>query len=312
MKEIKSNKRLAGKRAEAENSESDEIESKPKSDKNNEGSKDSSDGSDDQIEDKEDESKSSKEEVKEESLEEEKEPVKKEKAAPVKKEAKEQGDNPAELYVTSLPFETDEDEIKEYFSEYGEIASIKMLQRNGKYSGRSFVVFKNVEDADKALEANGKEFKGRSLVVTKATNPPQLKESTPVISPTRVFVANIAFNSTEEKIKEFFADCGDIKEVKMINKPEGGFRGVAFVEFESEESAKEAIKLSGKELGGREIKVSPAEAKKSKSSNRDRGGSRGRGGFRGGRGERGGRGGRGGRGDRGRRGFRGNRRGRFG
>jgi nucleolin len=311
MKELKSDKKLAGKRAKAEDneSESEEVGS-------NEVNNDSSDelpedsnaeeesGSEEGANESEDkESENSKEKAEEEnpegdSSEEEKKPVKKEKTAP---EGKEQEGNPAELYVGSLPFEAKEDEIKEYFSEYGEIASIKMLQRNGKYSGRSFVVFKNVKDADKAVEANGKEFKGRALIVRKAANFPSEKESKPAaISPTRVFVVNIAFDATEEKIREFFAKCGDIKEVKMINKANGTFRGFAFVEFESEESAKKAIGLSGKELDGREIKVSQAETKRDKSSGRGgfrggndyrgKGGSRGRGGFRGGRGNRGGRG----------------------
>eukprot|EP00826_Nyctotherus_ovalis_P032096 TRINITY_DN2591_c0_g1_i3.p1 TRINITY_DN2591_c0_g1~~TRINITY_DN2591_c0_g1_i3.p1 ORF type:complete len:378 (+),score=140.12 TRINITY_DN2591_c0_g1_i3:312-1445(+) len=302
---------------ESDDEGSDDKESDKEDDsEEKEESKEDKDESDDSGEAAAESESSGKSNEDEESEQEEEEVKAKPKAkgAPEKKEKVQapRGGNSAELYVGSLPFEATKEQIKEYFSEYGEVVSINMLQRNGKYSGRSFVVFKNTEDADKALVANGKEFQGRPLVVRKANDFPAPKESKPApASPNRVFVVNIPFDATEDRVKEFFAKCGKIQEVKMVTRSNGKSRGFAFVEFGSEESAKKALELSGKELDGREIKVSPAEAKKDQAPKGGRGGFRGsRGGFRGGRGGRGGfRGER--RGSRGRGGFRGNKRGRF-
>ena len=75
------------------------------------------------------------------------------------------------LYVGSLHYSTSEAELKELFTEYGEVTSAKIII--DKYSGRSkgfgFVTFPNDEDAKKAIkEMNDKEVEGRNLKVNEA------------------------------------------------------------------------------------------------------------------------------------------------
>jgi len=75
------------------------------------------------------------------------------------------------LYVGNLEYSTTYDELKELFSEYGEIASIKIIE--GK--GFGFIEFTNPDDAENAIQAlNGSKFKGRVMKVDKA-RPPQKK-----------------------------------------------------------------------------------------------------------------------------------------
>jgi len=75
------------------------------------------------------------------------------------------------IFVGSLPFSLKESELKEYFEEYGEVASVKII--SDKFSGRSkgfgFVEMPDDEKAKKAIEElNGAEIDGRSIVVNKA------------------------------------------------------------------------------------------------------------------------------------------------
>lgn len=75
------------------------------------------------------------------------------------------------LFVGNLPFNVGQNEIKELFAKFGEIAEAVVI--TDKYSGRSkgfgFVTFNNKEDADKAIaEMNGKDFQGRALTVNEA------------------------------------------------------------------------------------------------------------------------------------------------
>ncbi|MFZ5939760.1 MAG: RNA recognition motif domain-containing protein [Bacteroidota bacterium] len=75
------------------------------------------------------------------------------------------------IFVGSLPFSLEEAELSHYFEEYGEVASVKII--TDKFTGRSkgfgFVEMPDDEEAKKAIaELNGKEIKGRAVVVNKA------------------------------------------------------------------------------------------------------------------------------------------------
>lgn len=75
------------------------------------------------------------------------------------------------IFVGSLPFKLEEDELREFFEEYGEVSSVKII--TDKFTGRSkgfgFVEMPDDEQAAKAIEElNGSEIGGRSVVVNKA------------------------------------------------------------------------------------------------------------------------------------------------
>jgi len=186
------------------------------------------------------------------------------------------------------------------------------------------VNFKDAATVAKAKVAHGSQFQGRPIVVRASTDP--MPERAPDARGPRpqqegegstVFVGGLSFQSTQESVEAFFGKCGKIKAVRIAMGDDGRPKGFAHVEYESADSVKKAIELSGQDLDGRNIRVDVAGAK---GGNSGHGGFRGgRGGFRGGRGgfrggdhggfrgdRRGGRGGRGGfRGGRG--GFRGGR-----
>ncbi|TPX61373.1 hypothetical protein PhCBS80983_g01132 [Powellomyces hirtus] len=75
-------------------------------------------------------------------------------------------------------------------------------------------------------------------------------------SSTTVFVGGLAWASTEESIKEAFAECGEITSVRIITDRETGrSKGFGYVEFTTGAAAKKACEWNGSELDGRSIKV---------------------------------------------------------
>jgi RNA recognition motif-containing protein len=75
------------------------------------------------------------------------------------------------LYVGNLPFSTTEDDLRDLFSQHGEVASasIVMDRETGRSRGFGFVEMANDADADGAINAvNGQEIGGRSLQVNEA------------------------------------------------------------------------------------------------------------------------------------------------
>ena len=75
------------------------------------------------------------------------------------------------MYVGNLPYNASEGDLRELFSEYGEIESLKIMkdQFTDRSKGFGFIEMANEEDAKKAIAAlNGKDFKGKSLTVAEA------------------------------------------------------------------------------------------------------------------------------------------------
>ena len=75
----------------------------------------------------------------------------------------------------------------------------------------------------------------------------------------QIYVGNLPYSSSEEDVRELFAQYGEVTSVKLINDRETGRpRGFGFVEMDdsSAESAIEA--LDGQEFGGRSLKVNEA------------------------------------------------------
>ena len=79
------------------------------------------------------------------------------------------------IYVGNMPFSATEDEIRNMFSPFGEVQSVKLIndRETGKPRGFGFVEMEE-ENAKKAIEElNGKDMGCRSLRVNFAEQKPQ-------------------------------------------------------------------------------------------------------------------------------------------
>jgi RNA recognition motif-containing protein len=100
----------------------------------------------------------------------------------------------------------------------------------------------------------------------------------------KLYVGNLAFQTTDEDLLELFSQAGSVESAQVVmDRDTGRSRGFGFVEMASKAEGEAAIsQLNGVEINGRSLTVNEARPREN----------RGGGGFGGGRG--GGRGGRGG------------------
>lgn len=77
---------------------------------------------------------------------------------------------------------------------------------------------------------------------------------------TKLYVGGVAYASTEDTLRDAFAQAGSVVSAKIIiDKMTGRSRGFAFVEMTTEEDAQKAIAMwNGKELDGRTLTVNEA------------------------------------------------------
>jgi cold-inducible RNA-binding protein len=79
----------------------------------------------------------------------------------------------------------------------------------------------------------------------------------------KVFVGGIAFATTEEGLREFFAKSGTVLSANVVtDQMTGRSRGFGFVEMATAEEAQKAVTdLNGRELDGRRLNVDIAKPK---------------------------------------------------
>jgi RNA recognition motif-containing protein len=75
------------------------------------------------------------------------------------------------IYAGNLNYNVTEDDLKNVFSEFGDVSSVNIIK--DRYSGQSkgfgFVEMLDNSEADKAIKAlNGSELKGRGIKISQA------------------------------------------------------------------------------------------------------------------------------------------------
>ncbi len=79
----------------------------------------------------------------------------------------------------------------------------------------------------------------------------------------RLYVGNLPYSVTKARMEEIFSPFGTLTECTVISdKFSGRSKGFGFVEYESDDSARQAIeKLNGSDMDGRAIVVNEARPK---------------------------------------------------
>jgi RNA recognition motif-containing protein len=74
------------------------------------------------------------------------------------------------LYVGNFPYSVDESQLRDLFSQYGDITDLALImdRETGRPKGFAFVTFATQAAAEKALELNGRDLGGRALKVNVA------------------------------------------------------------------------------------------------------------------------------------------------
>lgn len=82
----------------------------------------------------------------------------------------------------------------------------------------------------------------------------------------KLYVGNLSFNTTEDQVRDLFAQFGKVDSVAMImDRDSGRFRGFCFVEME-DSAAKAAInELNETEVDGRVLRVNEARPREERS-----------------------------------------------
>ena len=92
----------------------------------------------------------------------------------------------------------------------------------------------------------------------------------------KLYVGNLAFQTSSEELQTLFAQAGTVESVSLIEDRETGrSRGFGFIEMSTKEEGAAAIQqFHGKDLGGRALNVNEAKPREDRGGGSRNGGSR--------------------------------------
>jgi RNA recognition motif-containing protein len=86
----------------------------------------------------------------------------------------------------------------------------------------------------------------------------------------KLYVGNLAFETTSNDLQTLFAQAGTVESVSLIEDRETGrSRGFGFVEMQTKEEGAAAVEqFNGKEVDGRPLKVNEAKPRENRGGSR--------------------------------------------
>ena len=168
------------------------------------------------------------------------------------------------MFLGGLHLDTTEDDLREFFQEFGEIVDC-VVMRDGstrKSRGFGFVTFANSSSVDKALDSKPHVITGRE-VDSKRAVPKEDCNAMAHVTTKRIFVGGLGPGIGEQELKEYFEkEFGTVNgvEVPKDKSTERG-RGFAFVDLEDYDKVDKACIQRYHEICGRNCEVKKAETK---------------------------------------------------
>lgn len=178
------------------------------------------------------------------------------------------------IFVGNLTYDCTPEDLKDHFSEVGEVVRADIITSRGHHRGMGTVEFTNSDDVDEAIRRfDSSYFMDRQVFVRQDNPPPESARERP---PTRerkerkpagqygqqqypayeVFVANLPYSVNWQALKDMFKECGNVIRADVELDRNGYSRGFGTAIFGTPEEMQAAIeRYNGYELEGRVLDV---------------------------------------------------------
>ncbi|XP_042198721.1 DAZ-associated protein 1 isoform X6 [Callorhinchus milii] len=192
------------------------------------------------------------------------------------------GDEIGKLFVGGLDWNTSQETLRDYFSQYGEVVDCVIMKdkMTNQSRGFGFVKFKDPNCVGTVLSSRPHNLDGRTID-PKPCTPRSMQQEKPKPKEgggwgkgpqnqssnksKKVFVGGIPHNCSETELRDYFKRFGVVSEVVMIYDAEKQRpRGFGFITFEDEQSVDQAVNMHYHDIMGKKVEVKRAEPRDSK------------------------------------------------
>ncbi|XP_076919472.1 polyadenylate-binding protein 2-like [Bidens hawaiensis] len=164
---------------------------------------------------------------------------------------------PTSLYVGDLEFNVTDAQLFEMFNQLGQVVSVRVCRdlSTRRSLGYGYVNYMNPQDAARAIEVlNFTPLNGKSIRIMYSHRDPSVRKS----GSGNIFIKNLDKAIDQKALHDTFSTFGNILSCKIATDSTGQSKGYGFVQYDSEESAQQAIeKLNGMLLNDKQVYVGP-------------------------------------------------------
>jgi hypothetical protein len=176
------------------------------------------------------------------------------------------------IFVGGLSRDTGDDELRDYFSNYGSVVEcmVKRDPNTGHSRGFGFVSFKDPSSVDKVLAERQHTLQGKVIDPKRAqargaSGGPEVCR--------KIFVGGLDPNLTEDKIREYFGRFGTIDLIEQpFDREKNIKKGFCFITFDSGDAVDMICVNQKHHVGGRDVDVKKATPKEKMAAANSRGG----------------------------------------
>lgn len=172
----------------------------------------------------------------------------------------------------NLSFDCTSDDLRDYFSQIGDVVSADIITSRGRHKGMGTVEFTTTNDVDEAIrQLDGTVFMDRAIFVKQDHPPPtdsfqensydrrarqQLPTTGQDLPGYEVFIVNLPYSTTWQQLKDLFREAGNVLRADIELDYNGYSRGFGNVFFGDKEEMYRAIDMfNGYNLDGRILEV---------------------------------------------------------
>lgn len=171
------------------------------------------------------------------------------------------------IFIGGLNWETQEEDLKEYFSQWGTIVDCVIMKKNGHSRGFGFVTYESSKSVDECLKVRGHVLDGREIEPKRSIPKDDAKNPMALAKTRKIFVGGLASTCTEDDIRDYFSKLcakhgsGQVIDVDLKRDKENAkrIRGFAFVTFDEDEVAEKVCAMKYHEIRMKQCEVKKAE-----------------------------------------------------
>ncbi|XP_076944229.1 polyadenylate-binding protein 2-like [Bidens hawaiensis] len=159
------------------------------------------------------------------------------------------------LYVGDLEYGVTDSQLYDLFNQVGQVVTVRVCRdlSTRRSLGYGYVNYSNSNDAARAISVlNFTPVNGKSIRIMYSHRDPSIRKS----GTANIFIKNLDKTIDNKALHDTFSSFGTILSCKIATDSSGQSKGYGFVQFDTEESAQNAIdKLNGMLMNDKQVYV---------------------------------------------------------
>lgn len=167
--------------------------------------------------------------------------------------------DPGKMFIGGLSWQTTPENVREYFSQFGDVAEVMVMKdpATRRSRGFGFITFSNSASVNKVLAYPAHQLDGKliepKVAVPRKTNPKL------VMRTKKIFVGGLSATTSLEDVKAYFEQFSKVKESMLAyDKVTNRHRGFGFVTFDNEDVVDKICEIHFHEINGKMVESKKA------------------------------------------------------